>query len=150
LFYLLLSEKAILPKPLEVSMKFLILFVTLTLTTSLFANSYDCKGEDSSGNIIKVKASTYAQTKSITLYLGSKNYKETIKLKFFSGSSMGHSRCPGTWHGVTFEGQNPKSIFKSLSIVTDEHFYGCGFPPSNAVTLVHGNDTEIIHLICKK
>lgn len=119
-----------------------------TLTTSLFAHAYECTGKDRFGNAIKIKTQTQSETKFVTLKLGSSIYKETVKLKPFQGSSMGHSRCPGTWSGIVFEGQNAVSFFKSLSIVTQEEFFGCGFAPSDTLTLALENGTEIIHLSC--
>lgn len=129
-------------------MKFAILFATLI--TSLFAHAYECTGKDSLGNAIKLKTKMQSGTNVVTLDLGPLTYKEAVKLKPFQGSSMGHSRCPGTWSGIVFEGQNAESFFKSLSIVTDEEFFGCGFAPSDSLTLALENGTEMIHLSCQK
>lgn len=127
-------------------MKFLVLVVTLT--TSLCANAYNCKGVDASGNAIRVDAQL--GSKIVYLSLGTEIFKETVKLKSFQGSSMGHSRCPGTWSGVTFQGQNSTSKFKSLSIVTEESFFDCGRGPSDSLVLNTKIGSEIIHLACKE
>jgi hypothetical protein len=129
-------------------MKILILFVILT--TSLLANAYECKGVDSSGNAVKIKTSMKTNSTYVNMHFNSKNYNEPVKVKSFHGSSMGHSRCPGTWGGLTFEGINAKSIFKSLSVKTHQQFYGCGFAPADSVTLSLKEEDEIIHLSCKE
>lgn len=118
--------------------------------TGSFANAFECSGVDNAGNALKIKTIVQANTTHVILYSDSKIYKEIVKFKSFQGSSIGHSRCPGTWSGVTYEGLNSNSIFKSLSIITEEQFFGCGAAPFDSVTLISENNIEIIQLTCNQ
>ena len=130
-------------------MKKLVLLLSLALPG--IASAYTCKGVDSSGGNVVIKAYLErANNAVIQIDIGAVVYNEMAKVNYWSGSNMGHSRCPGSWSGIAIMGTNQESVVKTISITTESQFFGCGFGPADSAEVEIEGQTETIELVCKK
>lgn len=109
--------------------------------------SYYCKSISGNPDVeIRINQSiTRPGYASVDLAIDDKTYPEIVSFNYWIHNSLGHSRCPGSWSGMTLTptpaGQNS---FKTLLITTEEDFVSCGFAsPDNLVLQLNGHDSTI-------
>ena len=130
-------------------MKALAIFLSLTLPYC--ANAYQCAGNDSNGNPVFITAwSDQDGDAHFGLQTVSDTHYGIGKITEWQNSNIGHSRCPGTWSGIRVQAISENPSLKSISILVEKNFFGCGFPPQGSAEIIIDNKAETILLNCKK
>lgn len=93
--------------------------------------AFECNSAAGATQAVSVTATidlrSQAAVAVVEMKVNDESYSDSAKFKYFSKSSLGHSRCPGVWSEIKFTPNTGQTPLDVLSIVTEEHFYGCGF-----------------------
>lgn len=130
---------------------FKIVLIALTVTP-LLSNAYECQGVTRNGMPVYVSTQRVYQDNlaNVRVDVGAQSNVAAASVFTQVISTVGHSRCPGTWTESTMSPTYSNSVLESLSIRVNPRFFGCGVAPSSSIAIKLFGVSELVALSCKE